>query len=34
MEGGVRGGTGQRLVDILLGPKPQTDRETEREGGI
>lgn len=34
MEGGGRGGTGQRLVDILPGPKPQTDRETEREGGI
>lgn len=32
--GGIGGGTGQRLVDILPGPKPQTDREMEREGGI
>lgn len=29
-----RGGAGQGLADILPGPKPQTDREMERERGI
>lgn len=28
------GGAGQGLANILPGPKPQTDREMERERGI